>query len=107
MDIVMRLRSGKRTAWIAALLLLLPGAALAHERFIPHAAKWPVDEEFFRHLNGDMLNIATRVIIMMAAMLFIWFLREPIYNFIIDRIFPRVGLQLQDYVEYAAAFRVR
>ncbi len=104
MDIIKRLLSGKRTVWAAVMLLLLPCAALAHERFIPHAAKWPIDEEFFKHLNGDMLNIATRVMVMMAAMLFVWFMREPVYNFIIDRIFPRVSLQLQDYVEYAAAF---
>ena len=104
MDIVKRLLSGKRTVWAIFMLLLLPGAALAHERFIPHAAKWPIDEHFFTYLNSDMLNIAARVMVIMAAMLFVWFMREPIYNFIIDRVFPRVGLQLQDYVEYAAAF---
>lgn len=104
MDIVTRIRLAKRTLLAAVILMLLPAASLAHERFIAHAARWPVDEAFFQHLNPDMLNIAMRVIVMMTGMLFIWFMREPIYNFIIDRIFPRVGLQLQDYVEYAAAF---
>lgn len=103
------METGKRARvrWLPILILLLialPCAALAHERFIPHAAKWPLDEAFFASLNPDMLNIALRVIANMAVMLIIWFLRDPIYDFIMDRIFPRVGLRLQDYVEYIAAF---
>jgi len=67
---------------IGALLLALPAAAWAHERFIPHTPKMKIYEPFFDYLGGNMMSIAIRVAVMMGGMMFIWFVREPLDHFI-------------------------
>ncbi len=80
--------------------LLRPGLALAHERFIPHELLIPLQRDFFRRLDPNMLNIAMRVAILMAVLLFVWFLREPLWDFTTKRLLrwvqgkPMAGLRL-------------
>ncbi len=67
---------------IAGLLLGIPTSAWAHERFIAHTPKMKIYEPFFDFLGGNMLNIATRVAVIMGIMMFVWFIREPLDSFI-------------------------
>ncbi len=67
---------------IAGLLIGIPTAALAHERFISHTPKMKIYEPFFDFLGGNMLSIAARVAVMMGMMMFVWFIREPLDHFI-------------------------
>ena len=46
---------------IAGLLIGIPTAAYAHERFISHTPKMKVYEPFFDFLGSNMLSIAARV----------------------------------------------
>lgn len=76
--------------WVGIGLVLFFGAgfALAHERFILHDKLYPLDRNFFRSLNLNMLSIAIRTTILMALMLFIWFMREYLDN-LVENVFLR------------------
>lgn len=88
----------------ACLILLLPGLALAHERFIPHELLVPLQRDFFRRLDPNMLNIALRAALLMALMLFIWFLRDPLDNFIENRVLWRLRGKPREWVHQLASF---
>ena len=88
-------------AW---LILLLPCLALAHERFIPHELLVPLQREFFRRLDPNMLNIALRAAFLMALMLFVWFLRDPLDNFIENRVLRRLRGKPREWVHQLASF---
>jgi hypothetical protein len=86
------------------LILLLPGLALAHERFIPHDLLVPLQRDFFRRLDPNMLNIALRAALLMALMLFVWFLRDPLDNFIENRVLQRLRGKPREWVHQLASF---
>jgi len=88
-------------AW---LILLLPCLALAHERFIPHELLVPLQRDFFRRLDPNMLNIALRAAFLMALMLFVWFLRDPLDNFIENRVLRRLRGKPREWVHQLASF---
>lgn len=89
---------------VAAMLILLPGMVLAHERFIAHTPKMPVYEAFFTYVGYNMLNIATRVAFIMACMMTIWFMREPLYAFFDRKIFKFLPQGLRDLIQFGANF---
>ena len=89
---------------IAALLLCVPGLALAHERFIAHTPKMPVYEAFFTYINYNMLNVASRVAFIMGAMMTGWFMREPVYDFIMRHIMKKMPPPIKDLFVFGAAF---
>lgn len=99
----------RRRTWLAAAALALaPHAAFAHERFIQHTPRWPLHEEFFRSLKGDprgdMLNIAGRIALVMAAMLFVWFVRQPLYQLLENRLLQHLEGRPKEFVRQIAAF---
>ncbi|HET9492069.1 MAG TPA: hypothetical protein VFR64_20250 [Methylomirabilota bacterium] len=100
---VLRLHHGQ--AWaIAGLMVLLPGLALAHERFIKHDILRPLHREFFRRLDPNMLDVAVRIAALLAVMLFIWFLRNPLDNFIENRLLWRLQGRAKRWVHLIASF---
>lgn len=63
---------------LSAGFLLVPSVAAGHERFIEHDLIHPLHIEFFRHLDPNMLLVALRVSLLLAVMLFVWFLRDSL-----------------------------
>ena len=64
------------------MVVALPTTALAHERFVKHDVLRPFPHDFFFHVDGNVLSIATRVCLAMAAVLFLWFRRQAIQAFL-------------------------
>src|SRR5947209_19187467 len=92
-------------AWlISGMLLALPGAALAHERFIAHTPKMKIYEPFFDYLGANMVNIAGRVAVLMGIMMFVWFVREPLDHFLNNVILRRFPAPLQGLGRFATNF---
>ena len=85
-------------------MILFPSLALAHERFIPHEMLVPLHRDFFRHLNANMVNIALRITFLMAVMLFIWFLREPLDNFIENKLLWKLRGKAKEWLHLLACF---
>ena len=95
----------KWVMWVIAIVMAcLPGLALAHERFIAHTPKMPIYEAFFTYLNYNMLNVATRVALIMGAMMTGWFMREPIYDFIMTKIMKKMPSPVKDLFQFGAQF---
>jgi hypothetical protein len=94
-----------RSQWcLWALLLLLPNLALAHERFIPHELIQPLHRDFFRQLNPNMLSIAVRVAAIMAAMLYVWFLRDHLDNFIENQVLHNLRGKPKQWLHLLACY---
>src|SRR5213594_3867604 len=72
----------RRAVWVVSLLAAFPARAFAHERFVKHDVLRPFPHDFFLHLDGNVLSIATRVCLAMAAVLFLWFRRQAIQAFL-------------------------
>ena len=90
--------------WLCVWLVLVPGLALAHERFIPHEILVPLQRDFFRRLDPNMVNIALRVAFLMALMLFVWFLRDPLDKFIENRVLWKLRGKPKEWVHLLASF---
>jgi uncharacterized membrane protein YphA (DoxX/SURF4 family) len=93
-----------RQWWLGVVLVLLPSLALAHERFIPHEMLVPLHRDFFRRLDPNMLNIALRIAFLMALMLLVWFLRDPLDNFIENRVLWKLRGKPKEWVHLLASF---
>jgi len=81
-----------------ALLLLLPTLASAHERFVKHDMKKPLQDWFFLQQAGklfgmdpSMIQVGLAVSVVLAAFLVIWFLREELDEFIRNKVLSRLG----------------
>jgi hypothetical protein len=68
--------------WLAALLFTASSAADAHERFIPHTPTALLQEGFFQSLNPDMLTIGLRGAFVMAMLMALWLVRQPLAAYI-------------------------
>jgi uncharacterized membrane protein YphA (DoxX/SURF4 family) len=84
--------------------VMVSGVALAHERFIPHELLFPLHRDFFRRLDPNMVQIAVRVGALMAAMLFLWFLREPLDDFVENRVLWKLRGKPREWVHLVASF---
>ncbi|MEO5762436.1 MAG: hypothetical protein ABIR28_09010 [Vicinamibacteria bacterium] len=80
------------------ILMLRPGFASAHERFVKHDMKHPLQNGFFGQEAGqflgmdpNMLRIGLMVSTILAAFLFIWFLRETLDEFIRYKVLTKLG----------------
>src|SRR5437588_6290409 len=93
-----------RGQWCLWALLLLPNLVLAHERFIPHELIVPLQRDFFRRLDPNMLSIAARVAVIMAAMLTIWFLRDHLDNFIENRLLHNLRGKPKQWIHLLACY---
>jgi uncharacterized membrane protein YphA (DoxX/SURF4 family) len=87
-----------RVAAVALLALLLPTVALAHERFIKHDMKNPMQNWFFMQQEGkflgmdpNMIQIGLLVTFILTAFLSIWFLRETLDEFIRYKVLSRLS----------------
>jgi uncharacterized membrane protein YphA (DoxX/SURF4 family) len=87
-----------RVAAAALLALLLPAGALAHERFIKHDMKNPMQNWFFMQQDGkflgmdpNMIQIGLLVTFVLTAFLSIWFLRESLDEFIRYKVLSRLS----------------
>ncbi|MEZ4320491.1 MAG: DoxX family membrane protein [Myxococcota bacterium] len=95
-------------------MLLLGLQAQAHERFIPHRLMNPLCLDYFKQtdrgllmgINADVLNIATRVFVIISFAILIWFLRQPIEEFLLRRVFSRGGAQVQRVAHWITSFLV-
>ena len=98
------MRSTKRPIARRHRLVLLPAvwatvslsspAAQAHERFVLHRLKLPLQNDFFtRSLmqNPDMSRIGVNVALILLAFLVIWMLRFLLQEFVEERILGRFG----------------
>lgn len=90
--------------WCLMLVVLLPATALAHERFIPHELIVPLNRDFFRRLDPNMLSIAIRIAFVMAAMLFVWFLRDPLDRMVENRLLRNLRGKLKEWIHLVACF---
>ena len=81
----------------AASLLLCPALASAHERFVKHDMKKPLQNWFFEQQDGkflgmdpNMIQVGLAVSLVLAAFMVIWFLREDLDEFIRYKVLTRV-----------------
>ena len=95
----------------ALLALLVPSLALAHERFIRHVLKQPLNEPFFRQgpggvlgMNPNMFQIGALVTLNLAAFLVVWFLRETLDHTMRLHVLSRLRGRLQRGLHNVAAF---
>jgi uncharacterized membrane protein YphA (DoxX/SURF4 family) len=100
-----------RTALAAALLLLAPTLASAHERFIRHDLKHRMQDWFFERdpsgplgMNANMLHIGLLVTGLLAVLMGIWFLRESLDEVVRYKILSRLRGGVQRTLHNLAAF---
>lgn len=89
---------------LAVGLALMPLAAAAHERFIKHSPKSPLYEAYFAYVPYTMLNIASRVAVLMALMIAVWFMREPLFRIVDKLIISKLPPMLSKYARLACDF---
>src|SRR4029077_19885504 len=76
--------AGRTTTALLLAQEFFPRSADAHERFIKHALKVPLHNEFFRQgpgpmgINPDLVRIATTAYVIMAAFMLLWYVRRPV-----------------------------
>jgi uncharacterized membrane protein YphA (DoxX/SURF4 family) len=83
------------------------GTAQAHERFVLHRLKVPLQNDFFtRSLmqNPDMSRIGVNVAVVLLAFLVIWMFRFLLQEFAEERILGRFGGAIQRVGHTAACF---
>ena len=105
------MRARFRTALAAALLLLAPTLASAHERFIRHDLKHRMQDWFFARdpngplgMNANMLHIGLLVTGLLAVLMGIWFLRESLDEIVRYKILSRLRGGVQRTLHNLAAF---
>ena len=79
-------------------LFLIPATSSAHERFVKHDMKKPLQNWFFEQQDGkimgmdpNMVQVGLLVSLVLTAFLFIWFLREDLDEFIRYKVLTRLG----------------
>jgi uncharacterized membrane protein YphA (DoxX/SURF4 family) len=92
---------------VTATVVLSSAAAQAHERFVPHRLKVPLQNDFFtRSLmqNPDMSRIGINVAVVLLAFLVIWMFRFLLQEFAEERILGRFGGAIQRVGHSVACF---
>jgi uncharacterized membrane protein YphA (DoxX/SURF4 family) len=99
-----------RAPLAAAAILLAPGLAFAHERFVRHDLKVPLKDEFFRRYPGaflgvhpSMLRVGLNAFSVLAAFLVVWFVRQPLDE-AVARVAQLAGGRVQRAVHQVACF---
>jgi uncharacterized membrane protein YphA (DoxX/SURF4 family) len=80
------------TVW--ATVSFSPPVVQAHERFVLHRLKMPLQNDFFTRslmLNPDMSRIGVNVALVLLAFLVIWMFRFPLQEFVEERFLGRFG----------------
>jgi hypothetical protein len=93
-----------------AVVSVLPALALAHERFVRHQLKQPLHDEFFRRwphaflgMHPSMLRVGINAVVVFAAFITLWFVRQPLDE-AIERRVARAGGRVQHAVHQVACF---
>jgi uncharacterized membrane protein YphA (DoxX/SURF4 family) len=96
---------------LVPMLLLAALPAWAHERFVKHNLKVPLRLDFFGRtagapfgINPNMLKVAAHVWLVLAAFLIVWFVRQPIEEFILRRVLSKFGGSIQRAGHLLACF---
>ena len=104
-------RWGTLTAALLGLLVLLPKLASAHERFVKHDMKNPLQDGFFQQQAGklfgmdpNMIQVGLLVSFILTAFLLIWFLRESLDEFIRYKVLMKLGGTPQRLLHGLACF---
>src|SRR5207247_10925142 len=79
-------------------------AALAHERFVKHDVLQPFPHDFFFHVDHNVVSIAVRVCLAMAAVLFLWFRRHAIEAFIETKLRAGATGRRADLIRFGLRF---
>jgi len=95
----------------AAVLALLPTVIYAHERFIRHDLKFPLNEAYFgRHpeallgIQPDMMHIGTICFLILTAFLIIFFFRQDLDVFVEHRVLANLRGGAQRVLHHFANF---
>src|SRR5207302_10099055 len=95
----------------AAVLALLPATIYAHERFIRHDLKFPLQEAYFgRHpeaflgIQPDMMHIGTTSFLLLTAFLIIFFFRRDLGVFVQHRVLTGLRGRAQRGLHHFANF---
>lgn len=104
---------GRVFGWAVAASMLASQVAFAHERFVKHKLKVPLHDDFFLqdakwqgvlNMQPDMVRVAVNCFVVLAAFLLIWFLRQPIEEFALNKIFRPMGPTAHKYAHLVASF---
>lgn len=98
-------------AGLFAVLTLAAGAAYAHERFVKHKLKNPLHNEFFLRyptaflgMNPNMFRVAMNAVVVLALFTMVWFVRQPIHEFLDRRLARQAGGAIQRATHQLACF---
>ncbi len=62
---------------LAAAALLAPAVAFAHERWIPHEPRFPVNHAYFQSMSGEVLLYSLGATIALFGVILLWYLAAP------------------------------
>src|SRR5215216_1064082 len=92
------------TVWLATLLFTASSAADAHERFIPHTPTALLHEGFFQSLNPDMLTIGLRGAFVMAMLMALWLVRQPLAAYVEQKLLRNLPARPKQLLRLLIAF---
>lgn len=104
---------GRVFGWALAAGMLASQVASAHERFVKHKLKVPLHDDFFLqdskwqgvlNMQPDMVRVGVNCFVVLGAFLLIWFLRQPIEEFALNKIFRPIGPTAHKYGHLVASF---
>jgi len=105
------MRPGRLLFISAGVLVLLPTVIYAHERFIRHDLKFPLNEAYFgRHpeaflgIQPDMMHIGTISFLLLNAFLIIFFFRRDLDVFVKHRVLAGLRGRAQRGLHHLANF---
>jgi uncharacterized membrane protein YphA (DoxX/SURF4 family) len=98
--------------WAAAAAAMASGVALAHERFVKHNLKNPMHDDFFLNLpkwgkfgmHPDYVRVGINSFVVLFMFLLIWFLRQPIEEMALNRVFRPIGPKAHRIAHSVASF---
>jgi hypothetical protein len=104
---------GRVFGWVLAAGTLASQVAFAHERFVKHKLKVPLHDDFFLQdakwggmlkMQPDMMRVGVNCFVILSAFLLIWFVRQPIEEFALNRIFRPLGPRVHRGAHILASF---
>ena len=105
------MRTGTFRVLSGATVVLLPVAVYAHERFVRHDLKFPLNEAYFGRNAGaflgiqpDMMRIATISFLVLGAFLVIFFFRQDLDIFLEHRMLSSLHGRTQRALHHLANF---
>ncbi len=101
----------RTSALVGTLLLLGSAVAYAHERFIKHDLKHPLDPHFFIQgpvgflgVNPNIWRVAINLSVILSAFFIIWFFRQPITEVVLFRLLGMLRGKSQSTLHALACF---